>query len=172
MLMNYRWIGAGLVFLTCGSLGFSIAAEYRKEIQTLRSLITLLDMMECELSYRLTPLPELCRKSAAGLSGGVRRVMLAFARELEQQICPDAGACMGYVLNSTKGLTPSGQKYLKKLGISLGRFDLAGQLTAINALREECALALGDMNRDRQQRLRGYQTLGLCAGAALVILLV
>ena len=170
--MNYRWIGAGVVFLTCGSLGFSIAAEYRKEMQTLRNLVTMLDMMECELSYRLTPLPELCRKSVAGITGQVRRVMLAFARELEQQICPDTNTCMGYVLNCAKGLTPSGQKYLKKLGISLGRFDLAGQLTAINALREECAKALDGMDVDRQQRLRGYQTLGLCAGAALVILLV
>ena len=61
---------------------------------------------------------------------------------------------------------------LRLLGQTLGRFDLPGQLKGIKAVQESCRRELARLERNRDARLRSYQTLGLCAGAALVILLV
>ena len=58
------------------------------------------------------------------------------------------------------------------LGSSLGRFDLAGQLKGLSAVKGQCALELQELRTDREPRLRSYRVLGLCAGAALVILLI
>ena len=82
--MSYRWIGAALVFAACGGCGFSIAAHYRYEYDTLKKLKILLDMMECELSYHLTPLPELCRKSGTAAGGVLKKVMASLAEELDK----------------------------------------------------------------------------------------
>ena len=61
---------------------------------------------------------------------------------------------------------------LRNLGISLGRFDLPGQLQGIHTARGECQSALDRLCSNRDNRLRSYETLGLCAGAALAILLL
>ena len=77
--MNYRWIGAVLVIAGCGGFGFSIAAGYKREESTLRQLIQALNTMEWELSYRLTPLPELCRQAGNEARGALREVFFKIA---------------------------------------------------------------------------------------------
>ena len=62
------------------------------------------------------------------------------------------------------------RKNLADLGTSLGRFDLPGQLKGLEAARISCRRDLEELSRDRDVRLRSYQTLGLCAGCALAIL--
>ena len=170
--MTYKWAGAIMVLTACGGFGFIMAAQYRLEIRTLRQFISLLDAMECELSYHLTPLPELCRRSASLVSGPIRQVMLCFAQELEQQICPDISGCMHYAISSVKSIPDPVKKLLEQLGNSMGRFDLSGQLKGLESLREMSMDALNERKENREQRVREYQTLGLCAGAALVIILV
>ena len=54
--MILKVIGVILVIAGCGGVGFRIAANHRLEEKTLRQLIGILDYMECELQYRLTPL--------------------------------------------------------------------------------------------------------------------
>ena len=58
------------------------------------------------------------------------------------------------------------------MGSSLGRFDLEGQLQGLESVRIYCREQLDELSKDRDVRLRSYQTLGLCAGAALAILFV
>lgn len=170
--MSYRWIGAILVISSCAGFGFSAAAAYRREIHILRQIIGMADLMESELNYRLTPLPELCRRTGK-LSGGViRKVLYRLAEELDRQICPDAASCMRCALSETGNLPRSAQRILSGLGGYLGQYDLSGQLKGLDTVRTSCSRALQKLEQNRESRLRSYQTLGLCAGAALVILFI
>jgi hypothetical protein len=56
------------------------------------------------------------------------------------------------------------------MGTSLGCFGLEEQLTGLDALLAEGDTLRQQLEHNRSQRLRGYQTLALCAGAALAIL--
>ena len=96
--MNYRIIGALLVVLSSSAVGFSIAASQRKEANALMQLIRGLEFMSCELEYRLTALPELCRLTAMQVSGPVRDLFDDLEKELTMQISADAGCCMEAVL--------------------------------------------------------------------------
>lgn len=169
--MTYKWIGAMLIIGACGGIGFSMAAAYRNEEKTLRQLISALDFIQCELQYRLTPLPELCRLVGTPGRGAVGKVMERLARELESQIAPDVECCMNAALASVDLPKRSGEA-LRLLGTSLGRFDMEGQLRGLEAVRSNCRRELDLLAADKDHRLRGYQTLGLCAGAALAILFV
>lgn len=168
--MSVKWIGAVLVMVGCGGFGFSLAASYRREEQMLRQLISVLNFMECELQYRLTPLPELCRQAAREARGGVREVLTRLAQELEEQIAPDVLSCMRSALAGGKDLPRRVGDVCLQLGHSLGRFDLPGQLKGLESVREACRRELEELDKNRDVRLRSYQTLGLCAGAALAIL--
>lgn len=170
--MYLKSIGAALIIAGCGGFGLKLAADHRKEERTLRQLIAALDYMECELQYRLTALPELCRQAARECGGALRDFFAALARELDDRLSPDAESCMRAALGKAQGLPPSARTCLRVLGSSLGRFDLPGQLKGLDAARAACRRSLAALSENRDVRLRSYQTLSLCAGAALAILLL
>lgn len=167
-----KWIGAALVVAGCGMAGFSMAAAHQKEEKALRQLLSALDYMECELQYRLTPLPELCRQAGTENRGCIGHALLNLARELECQISPDVESCMNAALASCGELPKRAGKAFRILGTSLGRFDLEGQIKGMEAVRGYCREELEKLGAHREERLRSYQTLGLCAGAALAILFI
>jgi len=49
---------------------------------------------------------------------------------------------------------------------------MEGQLKGLESVRQECRRQVETLSYNRDARLRSYQTLGLCAGAALAILFV
>lgn len=170
--MNIKLFGAILVIVGCGGFGWKIAALHMREEKTLRELIGILDYMECELQYRLTPLPDLCRQAARESRGVLQSAFLSMTQELEDQISPNVEHCVSAVLAKTKNIPRLTEEALEMLGRSLGRFDLEGQIKGLDAVRQECRRNLDSLTTNKDVRLRSYQTLGLCAGAALAILFV
>jgi len=170
--MNYRWIGAILIMSACSGCGFSIAAGKRKEEKLLCQLIHILQFMEAELRYRLTPLPDLCRLAAGEVRGILRVVFLNLYRELSWQKLPDASSCMSAAIQRTGDIPARVRRPLVQLGQTLGRFDLEGQLQGIQSVGKRCSDSLERIRKNRDERLRSYQTLGVCAGAALAIILI
>ena len=63
--MTLKICGVIFVVIGCGGFGFRIANNYRTEEKNIRQLISVIDYLRCELQYRLSPLPELCRLVAA-----------------------------------------------------------------------------------------------------------
>ena len=170
--MSFKWIGAVLVMAGCGCVGFTMAAAYKREEWALRSLISALDYMACELQFRLTPLPQLCRQAGRESRGVVGQALTELAVELENQISPDADSCMYAALSRVERMPEQTSQAMQMLGKCLGRFDLNGQLSGLEQVRAHCRRCLAEMDAGRDQRIRGYQTLGVCAGAALAILFV
>ena len=161
-----------MILAASGGLGFKIVMTHLYEERTLRQLVRLLDYMSSELLYRLTPLPELCRQVAAEGSGILSSVFLQLALELENQITPDVYRCMLAAIAKNKQIPKRTGAELELLGRSLGRFDLQGQIKGLDAVRMSCRQGLDHLNDNKENRLRSYQTLALCAGAALVILFI
>lgn len=170
--MTLRLIGALLIVLGCGGFGFLIAASHKKKVAELKQLIYALEYMECELQYRLTPLPELCRRVSAVCTGKLKTVFEGFSDELEAQVSPDPDSCMSSVINKSSNLSDFLTQALTMLGRSLGHFGLEGQMNGIRAVCEQCSKNLESLTDNQDNRIRSYQTLGLCAGAALAILLI
>ncbi len=170
--MTPKLLGAVLIVLACGGMGFSFAAAHRQKEQMLRQLIGAVKLMACELQYRQTALPQLMALCAGETTGQLSQLFAALRQELERQIAPDAACCMAAALGSQPKLHPLVQEKLQLLGNSLGRFDLSGQLSGLEAVAQLCQRDLDGLLTNRDERLRSYMTLGLCAGAALVILFI
>lgn len=170
--MNGRILGAVLILVGCGGFGFSITAAYKREEAAMRQLLSALDFMQCELQYRLTPLPDLCRAAGSEQNNLIGRILLALALELESQVSPDVSSCVRAAVAGMGTLPNRVRKAFEILGASLGRFDAEGQIRGLEAVRAYCRSELELMTANRDVRLRSYQTLGLCAGAAIAILFV
>ena len=169
--MMWKWFGAMLVIAGCGTVGFSMAWTYKREERLLRNLKRALYHISCELQYHLTPLPELCRQVLLDHKNPIGQTFGYLAMELDKQMLPDVEDCMNHALQKTE-LSKRPEEALRLLGQNLGRFDLDGQLKGIEMVRDYCDKELEAMGKNREERLRSYQTLGLCAGAALAILFV
>ena len=169
--MYLKLLGAILIFTACGGYGIKIAMNHRREVATLHQLARLTDKMICELEYRLTPLPELCLFAAEQTNGALSRYFAEFARIMDEQVSPDIGECTTVALSRISGIPVKTRVQLQALGQTLGRFDLPGQINALQQCRESCKGQLEVLEYQQPQRLRRYQTLGFCAGAALAILL-
>jgi hypothetical protein len=98
--------------------------------------------------------------------------MQQFADELEQQLLPNPEICMNVAISRCKKLPAYAVDHLQRFGFSLGKLDLESQIYALEELE-------ASFNRDLEQlcagmdiRNRNYRTISLCAGAALVILLM
>lgn len=168
--MTVRILGAILIIAGCGGFGFSMAAAHKKEERALQSLKRAIDMMICELEFHMTPLPQLARLAGHEAGGQVGAVFYALAERLEASSEADAAGCMKAVIEGYHTLPWRTQQNLRKLGQTLGRFALSGQVSGFQSISLLCQRDLDSLALDRDARLRGYRTLGICAGVALVIL--
>ena len=164
-----RMIGAGLIVAGSGAFGFAMAADHRREERQLAVLLKSLEYMSCELNYRQTPLPVLCRDAAMGEKGCVPDFFRELALELEKAEAPDVQVCVWEVLQRVDP-APGLRRLLRELGATLGRFGLPGQLRGLDAAIQSTGDALRAFRDGAPERRRSCQTLGLCAGAALAIL--
>ena len=169
--MIVRVIGAVFLVTGCGGVGLMMGFHYRREIRMLRALFASLQEMEWELKYRLTPLPELCGVAAAASEGTLRELYSNLKHRIETGVYAEISGCMNQLLQ-TMDIPNSVKKCMKELGKCLGRYDLEGQLQGIEAVKTECQNFLEELEIHRSERLRSYQTLGLCAGVSLVIIFV
>ena len=170
--MIYKIIGAAMIVIACGAVGFIMAVNHRREVQLLQCLLAAISYMRCELEYRHTPLPELCRKTAAICPNHIGRFFSALSQELESQICPDTRICSINALSKMKSFPDSVRNCILNFADTLGAFDLNGQLQGLDQTEQQAQRSLDKLIFEQDIRLRSYQTLGLCAGAAIAILLV
>lgn len=170
--MQIKWLGFVFIFSACGSMGFCAANAYRQEEYALRQLCSHIEYMICQLQYNQTPLPQLFQQLQEEASQPLRQVFVHICDEFASQSSQDANGCMIAAVNACEKLPAETRFCLLELGRSLGRFDLPGQLRGAESVHQLCKAKLSQLEEKRDLRIRSYQIFGLCAGAALAILLV
>lgn len=170
--MSAKWMGAILVIVGCGGVGMAMCANHRKAEQALEALLRSLEWMVWELRDRMPPLSVLCRDGARVGGGTAGKILMAFAEELDSQLTPDVQVCMEAVLARFERIPQPLGEQLRLLGEGLGCFDLAGQLSQLEAAANRCALTLENLRNGSNQRLRSYRAMAICAGIALAIVLI
>ena len=170
--MMLKLFGVILTVASCGVLGFQIAASYIKEIKQLKSLIYVLEYMENELTYRKIPLPDLCRMVSSMNVGVVGKFFDKTATILDSKISSTVESCVQISLSEVDGISKMLDSVLRQLGNTLGKFDIDGQVTGIRSVKEECRSLMKTLEFNQKEKIRSIRTLGVCAGAAVAILLV
>lgn len=161
-----------MILVSCSGFGLSMASSCQREIRVLKQIVHMTMLMESELTYRLTPLPDLCRKVGNMVEGITGKLLKTFASELDRQTQPDVIGCMRSALEIADKLPVNIRRIFVLLGNSLGQYDLEGQLKGLESVHSASVNALHKLEQNKEMRLRNYQTLGLCAGVALVILFI
>ena len=169
--MIIKWVGSLCIMVSCGGMGISLAYKQLRDLKLVEQFLRILERMESEIRYHLRPIPGLFRIVSQEEKGCLGNLFYRTAVELDNQIQPDVEQCLHIAL-CTVNIPDRVLALVKQLGRNLGRYDMQEQLLGIERIRVSAEEYRGELSRDKTKRIRGYQTLGLCAGAALVILFI
>lgn len=170
--MSIKLIGAACITIGCTGFGYLVAHSIRSECRSLRQLIVALEYIICEIEYRRTPLPELFRLASSVCSGALCGLFLSIAKELENQILPDARKSIEVALKKHIDIPKYTANCISLLGETIGLFDLNGQMKSLESVKAEAERLLSLINEDLVCKARCYKTLGISAGVALVIIFI
>lgn len=166
-----RLCGAALVAGAGALAGWQAAAPLARRPAELRELAAALALLETEVAFGLTPLPEaLARAAGAGRLAGHILGQAAAAVA--------AGALPGEALAQavaaafpTSALRDPDRQALLALAAVLGASDRDDQVRHLRLCRERLLAAEAAAEADRRRSERLYRTVGALAGAAAAILL-
>lgn len=169
-----KLLGVLFIVISASSVGWSLAVSVRKRCQVLGQLLSGLRYLKSELSFHNTPLPQAFSSLAEDAMGSVKGYFSLIASEMEQKCWLTPMTAMELASALLTELPPGdpARQVLRELGSGLGKFDLDSQLQEIDAALWRLEELRKQADEERTLRCRTYQTLGICAGLALAILLV
>jgi stage III sporulation protein AB len=166
-------IGAGLVMVSSTGLGFRIARDFRERTRQLRALILSVRMLQSEIEYSVTPLPQALRRIAARSQAPLDQLFEVSAQALQDNditvmVAFQAGiaAC-----EARSALQVQDFEIMTEFGKTLGTSDRIHQsqhfevtLSRLDGLEHEA-------RESQRQHERMWQYIGVLTGLLLVVLL-
>jgi len=166
-----KFMGSLLLAGGATALGFLASGRLDRRVSTLRALLGGLELLEREISFRLTPMPELLERLATQTDPPVDE-LFAHCREGLDRL---GEVSLGQLWREGLELLYLGEgerAVLAGLGDILGRYDSEGQQKALALTQSALERLLRDAGEERDRLGRVYRVAGTAAGAVLVILLV
>lgn len=167
-LLGTLCVMAGTVWCGSGAVG-----ELRRRALALDELHAGLIWLEEELTFRLSPLPQLLEQLGRSRRGEVGRFFQETADLLQKD--PEEGLRQSWrqaMVRQLSLLRPEERQVVLELGQTLGRYDAQTQRQALAQGARRLA-AFRDEAREEVRRLgKVYAALSLAGGAAVILVLV
>ena len=161
-------VGALLVVLSCGAMGYGKSLSYTKRQRELEEIQKMLYFLLGEITYRREALPE----AMVRVADKIRPPLSDFLREVSRAAKEYQGE------RFSKIFSQKAEKYLKETSLTktdLEEFIRLGedlQENTINLYLEELKGEILKTEKEGPARKKMYQALGLMAGMFLAIMLV
>ncbi len=167
-------MGAALVLLCSGAVGFGFAGDLHAQIAQMSALITALENLKGEIEARRTPLPAALMMLAGSENGQIGAFFKLCADNLLRENRSSPYLAIRYALDKCKGLMLSKQTRLTLLsfGMSLGKIDAESQISAVMLASSRLEQELGSLQKQAPARTKSYRTIGVCTGLALAVILL
>lgn len=172
--MVVKIIFSCIIVFCCGMIGEIFANGYRQRTRLLHQLIYTLQMLETEIVYSLTPLPQLLEQLAGKTRPEISVLLDTTAKVLQRQ--------EGYTFFQAwnEGITLAKKhselkkedfEILMDLGQNLGGSDIDNQVKHIRLAMEGLKRNYEEALQLQQKNVSLYKHLGILAGLGVVIIL-
>lgn len=168
-----RIIGAALVVVSCTGIGFRIARDFRRRPQQLRMLSQAIRLLESEIEYTVTPLPQALMRVGSRTDAPVSELFLDAAKRLKAGDVTVESA-FSSAIDSVRldlALKQADLEVLRDFGQTLGTSDRITQVQQIQVLLTQLDRLLAEARDSQKKNERMWQYLGVIAGLMIVILL-
>lgn len=170
-----KLFGAMLIVVACGYAGFAVAHRYQRRPKDIRYLQGALQMLETEITYGATPLPEAldvvsqrCEKGVAVLFATARDKLLMGDGLTAQEAWEESLQ----VFYQHSAITTGDLAILKALGAGLGISDRADQVKHLHLAREQLRIEALKAEDEAVKYVKLYHYLGFLGGLTIVIIFI
>lgn len=168
-----KLLGAILLMGGATALGLSATARLERRVETVRALLGALERMTRELSFRLTPIPEMLRELSQSVKGSAGAFFFRCYTGLDELGEESLCAIWEKAMEATPmDLRKEEEQVLRDVGQVLGRYDEDAQIQALALAGARMTEGLKRAEEERSRLGRVYTALGVTAGAFLTLLLL
>ncbi|CCO08906.1 stage III sporulation protein SpoIIIAB [Desulforamulus hydrothermalis] len=170
-----KFIGAAAVLLSCTLMGLLVAGSYSRRPVEIRCLLNALQMLETEVTYGATPLPEALAAVAERCDPRVALLFNRAAQELLTMRGLTAREAWEAALREFypgSALTNSERAILLELGNSLGISDRSDQVKHLVLAKEQLKLEQAKAEEASLKNSKVYNYLGFLGGLTIVLILI
>ncbi|BAF59348.1 MAG: stage III sporulation protein AB [Pelotomaculum sp.] len=166
--------GAALIVAASGLSGMAVAGSYSRRPGELRALRAALQMLETEIAYGASQLPEAFSRVAGCCEEAAAPLFRRAAAELSAMSGITAAeawekSLAGYYPGTA--LKPRDLSILRNLGSSLGISDRNDQIKHLNLAKEQIELEAVAAEAEASRNVKLWSYLGFLAGLAAVLVL-
>lgn len=163
---------AGILFilLSAASVGLRISAALKKRCKDVSRFLSSLSVLEYEISFLRTPLPQAFEKASQIAVGDLQSVYRSVSQQMKNSRWLSPRSAVENSLNEFPNELFG--EILLELSDMIGKYDLQAQLNGIETAKLQTSELLSGLEQERSLRSKTYKTLSICAGLALVILLL
>ncbi|MGE5474131.1 MAG: stage III sporulation protein AB [Ignavibacteriales bacterium] len=166
-------VGCTIVFSACALIGFFLASTKYERVKELRRFIQALNMLETEIRFALSTLPEAFIKISLLIDEKTSKVF-SLAAENMQENRMNAFLAWKFALEEKKvlfSLNNEDFSILESLGGSLGNADAENQVKNIKLVVERLKSQERKAEEERAKNGKLLKNMGIFAGLTLVIIL-
>lgn len=168
-----RVFGACLIVAGSALAGIYMAGNVRRTQKLYRDALRATAFMKSEIECHLTPLHEVYRQLSVLLPKPLSTLFASLFEHAQRSLGLPPAVHFTRGLQSLKKPLPHelNQLFAEMFDL-LGRQDSIAQMRAITLTEERISEVLQQVSLEKKERCHAYQTIGFCAGIALVIILV
>ncbi|NMA61936.1 MAG: hypothetical protein GX956_08640 [Firmicutes bacterium] len=169
-----RFFAAALVVFSCGVMGLLAANSYAQRVRNLRELLSFIQLLESEVQFARTTLPEVIAKVIPHFSG----VTKGFLKILHDSLITGQGQdfAIGWgqavIYLRENGLPDQALGDLQDLGRILGCSDVTEQLKHLQLCSVRLQTALEEAKEEQNKQTKLWRYLGFSAGLLIVLLFI
>lgn len=169
-----RWIGIMCVMAGCAGVGIWYSILYAKRCRNLQNCQKAIGILEGEISFGRTPLPDAFREMALRTGGAVS----VFFDTVSKKLCAGTGRMDEIWRETLREVMTDGEmgrediRELEEFGNTLGYLDSEMQLESIRLYRQRLDHSLKSWEKEREKRTRLYPALGIVCGVLICLLIL
>ncbi len=168
-----RLVGAILIVVGSASAGFYMAGNVRKTQRIYRDALRATTYMKSEIECYLTPLHDIYGQLAHILPKPLAALFFALYEQARRSLGLLPAVHFSRARQLLRNRLPHELvQIFAEMFDMLGRQDAVAQMRAITLAEEHLNEVLNRVSSEKKERCHAYETIGVCAGIALVIVLV
>lgn len=165
-------LGAVLIAVGGAYLGFRAAADLRCRERALQQLEAGLGLLEQELELGGLSLESILRQLSQRTDGPAKVLFSSCVKGMETLDQERFSSLWRRLVGELPQVVPEGRQIVARLGEVLGQSDSGQQQREVAAVRRQLEQLSQQLERERHDRGRVYQAVGLSGGTVLAILLL
>ncbi len=173
--MLLKFAGSAAVLLACTGIGFFAASEILRRERQLRMLYAAFLLIEGDIRYQKSSLPEAFSAAAAREQGEFSEFFASVSERLYAHETESFEQVFCEQLHKTfagSALTSKDIALLEQLSRMCGRMDDALQVAAIEWYLEQSAQVLKELARENREKATLFRRMGILFGIFLLVLLL